>query len=372
MSIEKQKCFKCNGDGQIIPYGDKTIPKCICDGCQGHGYICFYFIKCPKCEGVGYLFPFDEDGFNPYDCPLCKAKGYINFNAKKCTECNGIDECSKCFKGFINEGPIKISSKDLRKNFKFNNKNTRKKVINNLKKIGSFNNNQSDQIKKALNTSEINQSKNNETQKEKIYLSVNVNESKINLNINKNAGQRSNSQTNKTNKKEEKEDIKIRSNSNESHFRNNQNFTHNNINQEINNISSMVNQMNLIPAPLRNSKRKDSKGNKKNIGKLKSSNWKNKNSLQKVNKKENSKDSFYSSSMIENNNCPNQSNSFSNIRDIRGYVMPPPNYIINSTMFPTPPQQIIQPTQPQIIPQPPPIIPPQNHIQLSLKHPQAR
>ena len=26
---EKQKCFKCNGDGKIIPYGDKTIPKCI-------------------------------------------------------------------------------------------------------------------------------------------------------------------------------------------------------------------------------------------------------------------------------------------------------------------------------------------------------
>ena len=50
MSLDKIECFKCHGDGQTHPYGNLSIPKCMCSGCEGHGYIDFYYLKCPKCH----------------------------------------------------------------------------------------------------------------------------------------------------------------------------------------------------------------------------------------------------------------------------------------------------------------------------------
>lgn len=81
---QKQKCFLCEGDGQIYPYENKGGIGEECPACKGFKEIDAFLIRCPKCGGNGKQYDtYDKKGISD-DCCLCNAKGYVDGVCIKC------------------------------------------------------------------------------------------------------------------------------------------------------------------------------------------------------------------------------------------------------------------------------------------------
>lgn len=84
-----QKCFKCNGDGQLYPFeGKRGIPN-NCNACNGMKVIDASLSCCHLCKGEGKGYPFEGRKGIPFDCASCSGLGYKKEAFDLCTACGG-------------------------------------------------------------------------------------------------------------------------------------------------------------------------------------------------------------------------------------------------------------------------------------------
>ena len=58
LKCNQQKCFLCEGDGQVYPFAGKKEIDSECPACKGFKYISIYYKRCLKCGGDGKDYPF--------------------------------------------------------------------------------------------------------------------------------------------------------------------------------------------------------------------------------------------------------------------------------------------------------------------------
>ena len=70
--VEKEECYKCNGEGQVYKGSKK------CSQCDGKGYNSGLFGDrvCSRCDGRGSVYVYEK-------CSVCNGSGYVKIVVEK-------------------------------------------------------------------------------------------------------------------------------------------------------------------------------------------------------------------------------------------------------------------------------------------------